>query len=182
MSTELIIQKPAPGLYATKQEHVLASLTDINDQPYWSLNLIDEDTDFGMEDFTKWTQEAGYHYFVEIQKNEDIDRIYAVKVNGIDATWYVLHGTSWAGYVMMNGKMVTAPRYLGLNWPEDITVMMHGTWTAVRYFNIIEAVGYEPDDFTVQMARDMANLHKAILSVGQHYLRTDALPAFPQEI
>lgn len=181
MTTELTAKKPEPGIYATKHEHVLARLTEINDMPYWSLNLVGEDTDYRLEHFKTWTEEAGYRYFVELQKNDSIDRIYALKSEGHSCSWFVLRGQQWPGYLMVDGKMVEDEGYLGYRWPEAITIMMHGTWNAVRYCNIAEGIGYEPEDFAEELGRDLTNLQKVILATGNHCLRAVDLPTFPSE-
>ncbi|AXF51093.1 hypothetical protein MLDJOKPK_00106 [Salmonella phage SPAsTU] len=182
MTTELIVKNPAPGLYATKHEHVLKTLEDISDMPYWSLNVEGEGIDFGVKQFEKWTEEEGYRYFVQLKEDHCIERIYCINVKDFTFQWCVIHGSGWRAIRRNDGLWDGIGHYLDYNWPTDATVMMWGTWSPTRYFNIKEAIGYEPENFAAEMGNDLVNLQKAVLALGDHYLRTEDLPLFPKSV
>ena len=170
-----------PGLYQTKHEHILKMLENISDMPYWSLNIEGDDVDFGLEHFEKWTEEEGYRYFVQLKENHCIERIYCVNVKEFTFQWCAIHGVGWNGIRRVDGVWDDEGHYLDYNWPTDATIMMWGTWSPTRYFNIKEAIGYDPDKMASEMNEDIVSLHNIFRATGDHYLRLDDLPVFPKE-
>lgn len=168
-------------LFEVELSDVMHTLENISDQPYWSLNLMGENTDFGLEHLAQWTREKGYRYIIEINKHRSIDRIYCVCVKDFEFKWFVIHGGGWNGIRFKDGAWDGDGHYRGYSWPTDATIMMYGSWTPTRYFNIHEAIGYEPEAFAEEMGADLAALQRIMLGYGDHYLRGADIPVLPQE-
>ncbi|QVW55145.1 hypothetical protein pEaSNUABM29_00101 [Erwinia phage pEa_SNUABM_29] len=181
MSTELIVKDVEPGVYETTLEHILKTLVQIDDMPYWSLDLM-EDWKFGLGEFSKWTPENGYRIFIDISEERQVERFYVAKPDGHDVKWWAIRGTSWALNIPNRRSGIKYDEYMGVSWPDDATVMMHGTWNDVRYFNIKEAVGYDCERFVEEMSRDIQTLSKIFFSLeGTIFLKTP-LPHFPVRV
>lgn len=119
-------------------------LIEVDDSPYQTVGVSDypknknpysDDNELTLNELLEWDN---CEYFHEINENDaTYDNFYIVRTSNkyeCDKQWFVFEGCGWS---------VLPGTDKWNKWPESLTCLMYGGWTAVRYNEIYSGFGFD---------------------------------------